>query len=179
MIDDMQRSIQLTQSMTPFQMEVAAEVILSDYYFLKMEEVRMCFVNAISGKYGKIFNRIDVAVICEWLSLYMAKRSVISEKLNSMEAANNNIYEVFNNDIMRNALTEVVDKMKLKEVEPEKQPEPERKISPFEKMVLDEWDKLPVSATGLFKEYNNAFYDFTDYRKKRFTELNQDETPRI
>lgn len=171
MVDDLQKSIQLTQAMTPFQIDVAAEIICKEYYYIKLEEIRLCFVNAISGKYGKIYNRIDAAVICEWLSAYVSKRASVSERLNAIEQQTNNIYDVFNNDVMADALRTVVDKLKMKEESTDVPFEPRRDPTPFEKQIMDEWDKLPRDKDSpMLKLIGSGLYDFHEYRIMRYQE---------
>lgn len=171
MVDDLQKSIQLTQPMTPFQIDVAAEIICREYYYLKLEELRLCFINAISGKYGKIYNRIDAAVICEWLTQYVNKRAVVSERLNQVDQQNNNIFDTLSSPVVIDAIRQAADKLKLKEQALE--PEPERpKASPFEQMVMDEWDAMEYIAGHVpLKDYNGSAVDFNTYRKTRYTEL--------
>jgi len=169
MVDDLQKSIQLTQAMTPFQIDVAADIICKEYYYLKLEEVRLCFTNAISGKYGKIYNRIDAAVICEWLAAYVSKRASVSERLNAIEQQTNNIYDVFNNDVMADALRTVVDKLTMKEESMDVPFEPRRDPTPFEKQIMDEWDKLERDeTTPQFRVYGSSWYDFSAYRIMRY-----------
>ena len=171
MVDDLQKSIQLTQPMTPFQIDVAAEIICREYYYLKLEELRLCFINAISGKYGKIYNRIDAAVICEWLTQYVNKRAVVSERLNQVDQQNNNIFDTLSSPVVIDAIRQAADKLKLKEQAPE--PEPDRpKASPFEQMVMDEWDAMEYIAGHVpLKDYKGSAVDFNTYRKIRYNEF--------
>lgn len=177
MVDDLQKSIQLTQPMTPFQIDVAAEIICREYYYLKLEELRLCFINAISGKYGKIYNRIDAAVICEWLSMYVNKRATVSERLNAIDQQSNNIYDVFNNDTMRDALKFALEKIDERIVEQPNAEEPDRKPTPFEQSVMDEWDAIPEDQrNGWLRNYSGMWMDFDEYRKTRYNEEVNNQT---
>lgn len=51
-----------------------AKLIAKDYYFLKPEDFKLCFENAKRGRYGKLFDRMDGAIIMEWLDNYVNGR---------------------------------------------------------------------------------------------------------
>ncbi len=45
-----------------------------DYYFLKVDEIKYVFEKAKKGGYGTMYDRIDAAVIFEWIELYVDER---------------------------------------------------------------------------------------------------------
>jgi len=47
-----------------------SEIVLSEYSNLKIPDFKKCFNNAILGKYGQLFNRLDGQIICLWLNQY-------------------------------------------------------------------------------------------------------------
>lgn len=51
----------------------------------KLDDFKMCFKNAKTGQYGKIFNRLDGGVIFEWFRAYDAERMAQSESLNKAD----------------------------------------------------------------------------------------------
>lgn len=53
--------------------EVADEII-KDFPDLKVVEIRNIVMNAMKGKYGEIYDRIDINVIYKWINAYMADR---------------------------------------------------------------------------------------------------------
>lgn len=65
-----QRSLNLTQKMDDAQAMEAAISILDEFGDLTLDEIVLCFKEAKLGKYGKVYNRIDVQVISEWLQKY-------------------------------------------------------------------------------------------------------------
>lgn len=65
-----QESLNITQKMTAIQTFGAASLILDEYSDLTLDELILCFKWAKTGKFGKVFNRMDIQVICEWLQLY-------------------------------------------------------------------------------------------------------------
>lgn len=65
----------VTEQMSTPQIEETVSLIIEEYYYFKPEDFVLCFNNAKKGKYGNVFNRIDGAVIFEWLNKYQAERS--------------------------------------------------------------------------------------------------------
>lgn len=59
--------------MTEAQMLDASVLIVQKYGKLRLEDIALCFRNAVTGKYGKVYNRIDLMIICEWLDKYTAE----------------------------------------------------------------------------------------------------------
>ena len=39
------------------------------------DDFRLAFIEGITGKYGKLFNRLDIGIICEWLDEYNMART--------------------------------------------------------------------------------------------------------
>lgn len=56
--------------MDTFQTMDAASMIASEFWHLKLEEIILAFKRGKLGKYGKAYNRLDVQVLCEWLTQY-------------------------------------------------------------------------------------------------------------
>ena len=50
------------------------EMIVADFYYLNIEDIKLCFDNAKRGKYGRVYDRIDGNVIYEWLQKYSEER---------------------------------------------------------------------------------------------------------
>lgn len=50
------------------------KLIVEDFYYFNIEDFKLCFNNAKKGKYGKIYDRIDGNIICEWLNQYSTER---------------------------------------------------------------------------------------------------------
>jgi hypothetical protein len=55
-----------------------AEMIIENYWFLKIDEIDLVFKNGIMGKYGKIYDRVDASVIFDWLHKYDVSDEVIN-----------------------------------------------------------------------------------------------------
>jgi hypothetical protein len=62
-----------------------AEAILRNYWHLKLAEIFLFIENAKQGKYGKSFDRLDMAVILEWLDKHCEEREVELERLHTQK----------------------------------------------------------------------------------------------
>jgi len=60
------------------QIEMAVDLIFSEYYWLTVADLKVCFRNAIMGKYGQMYDRMDVAMIMDWLNQYSEERAAHS-----------------------------------------------------------------------------------------------------
>lgn len=167
--------VNVQNNLNALQIEFCAEQIMSRMWMYSLEEVQIVLDSGAAGKYGTIFNRIDPATILDWFPKYDAERQVVVEAINQNEKLQQNIYEIFNHPAMKAALEKTVEEMPKVEI---KADTTERKLTPFEQMVLDEYDALPCWNDDMrFKLYNNRPYLFSEYRKERYDEeiKNQNE----
>lgn len=152
--------------MSPTQVAITSEMVVEKYYYLRVAEIKLCFRNAMFGEYGEIYNRIDGSVIFSWLQKYDASRTSIVAQANQKMSAN--LSETLTKAIDMDTIKLVTDNLKHKETEAPAD-NIDRKLSPFEKMVQDEWDKLEKQLMGL-KYYKGGVVDFTEYRHIRAEE---------
>ena len=68
------------QNMNQDQIAQLTELILDDYFYLKIDDLKLCFKNAMKGRYGQIF-RIDGSVILSWLEKYTDERFVEADNV--------------------------------------------------------------------------------------------------
>ena len=61
--------------MSDVQIGVAAKILDGKYWFFTPDDFRLAFMNGVTGKYGKIYNRLDIGVICGWLDEYNMERT--------------------------------------------------------------------------------------------------------
>lgn len=170
MMDSCQQYFNLQQPMKPQQLALTAELILEDYYYLRVDELQVCFRLAMKGEYGTLYNRIDGQVFFEWIKKFMAKRQAVTERIKSNRQDANNIYDIFTHPQMAEALQQVSDKLLIKEapVREEKRSKP----SNFEQLIMDEYDELGLYKDDMrFRVYNGTPYMFTEYRKARYEEI--------
>lgn len=73
-------NLNIGKSFNNQQLAFAARQIAVEYYFLKISEIRYCFIQGILGRYGQIYDRIDISVLMDWLSKYDAERCLVVEK---------------------------------------------------------------------------------------------------
>lgn len=74
-------SFNVGKTMSDVQISFVRETLKTDYYYLKLDEVRFVFNQAKKGKYGQVYDRIDCAIICGWLDQYVSERDqIITEK---------------------------------------------------------------------------------------------------
>ena len=165
-IDQLQTYFSLDRVMTPYQIEMTVEIIDENFYYFSPDDFRKCFRGAMSGKYGKIYNRLDGAVIMEWLRAYDIERTelIVKEQMqkNKDEAKEIMSAESFDK-AMKNLIDEISSKHKRKDYEPY-----ESKLSPFEKQVITEFDSL--RGSNRFAVYQGKEMDFDTYRMIRYGE---------
>lgn len=152
--------------MTPYQVEMTTELIEETFYYFSPEDFRKCFRGAMSGKYGKIYNRLDGAVIMEWLRAYDIERTEIIVR-EQMERNKQEAKEIMSTESFNGAMKKLIDELatKTKRKEPESY---ESKLSPFEKQVIAEYDKL--RGMNRFAVYEGKEMDFDTYRMIRYGE---------
>jgi hypothetical protein len=176
MMDNCQQYFNLQQPMQPMQLALTAELIMEDYYYVRVDEFQLCFRMAMKGEFGPLYNRIDGQVFFEWIKKYMNKRGQITERIQQEKQQGNNIYEVFQHPQMHDAMQQVADKLSIKEAP--KVEAQRTKPSQIEQMLMDEYDALPQWDNDMrFRVYKNRPYQFTEYRMERYKELieNQNE----
>jgi hypothetical protein len=170
LMDECQQYFNLQQPMNPQQLMLTAELIMEEYYYLRVEEFRICFRMAMKGEYGPVYNRIDGQVFFEWIRKYFSKRDAVTNRMVKDQQSNNNIYEMFQHPQVVGAIQQAADKLKIEQAPV--QEAKERKPSQFEQMLMDQYDSLPQWDNDLrFRVYNNKPYQFTEFRKERYREL--------
>jgi hypothetical protein len=167
--------LNVQNNMNAMQIEFCAETIMEQMWMYSLEDIQLCLDRGAVGAYGTIYNRIDPATVLAWFPLYDQERQVVSKAINDNEKLQQNIYEIFNHPAMKAALEKTVEEMPKVEI---KADTTERKLTPFEQMILNEYDALPAwSDDARFKVYNMRPLLFSEYRKERYNEeiKNQNE----
>lgn len=176
MMDMCQQYFNLQQPMNAQQLALTAELMLEDYYYLRVDELQVCFRMAMKGEFGPVYNRIDGQVFFEWIRKFMTKRQAISERINLEKQSSNNIYEMFQHPQVVDAIQKAADKLKIEEAparEVKRENPPQIEIA-----LMREYDALPQWDNDVrFRVYKNKPYQFTEYRQERYKELieNQNE----
>lgn len=170
LMDECQQYFNLQQPMSPQQLMLTAELIMEEYYYLRVEEFKICFRMAMKGEYGPVYNRIDGQVFFEWIRKFFSKRDAVTTRMVKDQQTSNNIYEMFQHPQVVDAIQQAADKLKIQEAPAQEA----KRTSPskFEQMLMDEYDSLPTWDNDIrFRVYNNRPYQFTEYRKERYREL--------
>jgi hypothetical protein len=178
LMDECQQYFNLQQPMNAQQLMLTAELIMEEYYYLRIEELRMCFRMAMKGEFGPVYNRIDGQVFFEWIVKYMPKRQLITDRMKQEQQSNNNIYEIFAHPQMNEALNDVVQKIEERKMQEPVQEIKRDKPSELEVALMREYDELPQWVNDQrFRLYKKKPFQFTEYRYERYRELieNQNE----
>jgi len=159
------------------QLTLTAELIMEEYYYLRIEELRMCFRMAMKGEFGPVYNRIDGQVFFEWIVKYMPKRQFITDRMKQEQQNNNNIYDVFAHPQMNEAMKDVVTKLDAKMLQEPVQEIIRSKPSELEVALMREYDELPQWVNDRrFRLYKNNPFQFTEYRYERYRELIENQS---
>ena len=68
--------VNASRKMSLEQMEMTADLIIREYYYLKLHEVQYVFEQAMCGRYGKLYESLDGFKIMEWINTYDKVRTV-------------------------------------------------------------------------------------------------------
>jgi hypothetical protein len=85
MISDCIECFNVGKSMNDVQIARTADLIIEEFYFLKPDDLKLCFNRAMLGKYGKTYDRVDTQVICDWLNQYNESRALEADSLSYQE----------------------------------------------------------------------------------------------
>lgn len=75
----------ITNRMTEGQTIEVINLIMEKYNYFRVADFKLCFNNAKTGIYGKVYNRLDGQVIFEWLNAYNNDRMDVAENLNRIK----------------------------------------------------------------------------------------------
>ena len=56
--------------MSATQVATTVDLIIEEYPYMKTDDFKLCFKNAMKMKYGENYNRIDGSIIMGWLREY-------------------------------------------------------------------------------------------------------------
>jgi len=65
------------------QIEMVADLIVSEYSFLKIADITFIFKNAISGKYGEFYESLTIPKIMGWFADHFEQRCEVAEHLST------------------------------------------------------------------------------------------------
>ncbi len=144
LVYDLRDSFSIGKNLSDRQLELLGEFILEDYYYLTIADLKLCFKNAIKGKYGKVYDRIDVQIVCEWLSTYAENRASYAEGVSTdrfkseKEKTKSGFYD---GDLVKTMISDLEEKLSKRVVE-------EKYRTSFKFQNIPDWCK----ANGLDPE---------------------------
>lgn len=74
LIGELADSFNIGKNMTGDQVLITALMITTEYPNLKVDDVAFCFSKAMKGYYGKVYDRLDTAIIFGWLEQFQADK---------------------------------------------------------------------------------------------------------
>lgn len=66
-------------TMSDVQVAMTVDLIIEEYPYMKMDDLKLCFKNAMKLKYGENYNRIDGSIIMGWLREYDKERYLVAD----------------------------------------------------------------------------------------------------
>lgn len=78
-ITDLALSFNVGANMNQDQVAETVDDIIQDYYYLKLDDLKLCFKHGKRERYGKIY-RLDESVILSWLDKYVEERFSSAEQ---------------------------------------------------------------------------------------------------
>lgn len=79
LIADALEFFNVSNPMSAKQVAMTVDLIIEEYPYLKTDDFKLCFKNAMKMKYGENFNRIDGSVIMRWLREYNKERCAVAD----------------------------------------------------------------------------------------------------
>lgn len=78
--------LNVQKSQDDFQVMMTARMMLSEYYFLTLSELKYIFVRGIQGDYGQLYGKIDTMDLLRWLKEYAEQRSTYMVHQNQIKS---------------------------------------------------------------------------------------------
>ena len=80
LVNDMLDFFNAGNDMNDTQVALTVDFILEEYPYMQADDIALCFRNAMKGKYGKLYNRIDGQIIMGWLREYNRERCTVASE---------------------------------------------------------------------------------------------------
>ena len=85
-LNDMLNFFNAGNDMNDTQVATTVDFILEEYPYMKTDDITLCFRNAMKGKYGKLYNRIDGQIIMGWIKAYNSERCMAAQVTSENES---------------------------------------------------------------------------------------------
>lgn len=74
LVNDTLDFFNVPETMNAKQVAITVDLIIDTYPYMQVDDIALCFRNAMKGNYGRIYNRIDGQIILGWLREYNKER---------------------------------------------------------------------------------------------------------
>nr|WP_288747444.1 hypothetical protein [uncultured Phocaeicola sp.] len=105
----------VVNTMSDTQVAMTVDLIIEEYPYMKTDDFKLCFKNAMKMKYGESYNRIDGQVIMGWLREYNKERCAIADSqswnehkshmADEQRTTNGMFYEEYREELKKRALS--------------------------------------------------------------------------
>lgn len=92
-IQDVINFYNVVRPMSDVQIAGTIDIVLTEYWYLRPEDFKLCFNRAKTGKYGKVLDRMDGSIILSWIEAYVQERDCEIESYRLKEAKEKKILE--------------------------------------------------------------------------------------
>lgn len=86
LISDTLEFFNVPETMTDKQVAMTVDLIIEEYPYMKTDDLKLCFKNAMKMKYGQIYNRIDGQIIIGWVKAYNSERCSVAQVTSENES---------------------------------------------------------------------------------------------
>lgn len=173
-LTDLVMFFNIGKTMNSTQVLQTVELILQKYWYLRLSELKYCFIQAKTGTYGRIYDRIDGAVIFEWIDKYLEERkeAIIQKQTQTHEENKKDISilsALHEKGIKFNPKT--VDEIKIEEKKVAEKSEREKLIQQFFKEfdLLHRTNEVESRGVRLIK-YEGKVYDSISFIEMKLKE---------
>lgn len=82
---DIARFFNVKQGLTEQGLLVLVDIVMEEFYFLNIEDLKIFKKHCFLQKYGKVYERLDASLLLEWLQAYVSQRFDEAEKVSLNE----------------------------------------------------------------------------------------------
>lgn len=73
--------VEVQRKPTDVKVQMIAKLVMGEYYFLKLSEIRYAFERALLGDYGELYGKIDATDVARFLRMYCEQRGAVAASL--------------------------------------------------------------------------------------------------
>ena len=85
LLDEVVGFFNVGNTMDASQVAVTTDLIIEEYPYFQLDDLNLAFRNAMKGRYGEVYNRLDGLVVMGWLKKYEAERCARADILSYNE----------------------------------------------------------------------------------------------